>query len=206
MGVDPTNVFRDGDGASDAARHHYASQVTGKQDLARRNLLKERERDAERRRGCTGGGRCVAASLAVHPSHGGGAGGRQRPSSPAEAGARLEVAISPRSRRDLAALSPQQVSLDYFIQGFCLSSLTLRGSAFYNSAASRTAAFRAFIGANATAPLCRCRAGDACGCQGGGRGSRGGGPRVEPPPCAAEVARGGSCQGKVCGLARCNLV
>ena len=110
------------------------------------------------------------------------------------------------SRRDLAALSPQQVSLDYFIQGFCLSSLTLRGSAFYNSAASRTAAFRAFIGANATAPLCRCRAGDACGCQGGGRGSRGGGPRVEPPPCAAEVARGGSCQGKVCGLARCNLV
>jgi len=138
VGVDPTNVFRDGDYASDAARRHYASQVTGKQDLARRNLLK--------------------------------------------------------------------VSLDYFIQGFCLSSLTLRGSAFYNSAASRTAAFRAFIGANATAPLCRCRAGDACGCQGGGRGSRGGGPRAKPPPCAAEVARGGSCQHQVCGLARCNLV
>jgi len=42
-GVDPTNVFRDGDGSStDASRKHYREQKTGRQDLQERNLIKVR--------------------------------------------------------------------------------------------------------------------------------------------------------------------
>eukprot|EP00965_Chrysotila_dentata_P211012 6186234-Pleurochrysis_carterae.AAC.2 len=35
-----------------------------------------------------------------------------------------------------------QVSLDYFIQGFCLSAICLRPSAFYGAAAARTSPLR----------------------------------------------------------------
>lgn len=37
------------------------------------------------------------------------------------------------------------MSLDYYIQGFCLSALTLRPSAFYNAAGRRTAVLRGAI-------------------------------------------------------------
>ena len=43
-----------------------------------------------------------------------------------------------------------QVSLDYYIQGFCRSALTLRPSAFYNAAGRRTAAIMPSIYKNAT--------------------------------------------------------
>lgn len=40
------------------------------------------------------------------------------------------------------AVLGSQVSLDYFIQGFCLSSMTLRPSAFYAAAGLRTSALK----------------------------------------------------------------
>ena len=36
--------------------------------------------------------------------------------------------------QDLAEQNLIKVSLDYFVQGFCLSSMTLRPSAFYGAA------------------------------------------------------------------------
>ena len=49
-------------------------------------------------------------------------------------------------------------SLDYFIQGFCLSSLTLCAAPPFKAPPPHRRLPRVFIGANATAPS-RCRAG-----------------------------------------------
>lgn len=126
-GVDPTNVFRDGDTTSSESRVHYKGQVTGKQDLQERNLIK--------------------------------------------------------------------VSLDYYLQGFCVTSLVLRSSAFYAAAVARTDPLRPMIIANATSRLV-----------------------PKPGTCAQLLHRIGqadsagmvrsslaACQPHECNLRRCNL-
>ena len=54
-------------------------------------------------------------------------------------------------RQDLAERNLIKVSLDYYLQGFCLASLTLRPSAFYGAATLRTAALRPALVDNVTA-------------------------------------------------------
>ena len=51
-------------------------------------------------------------------------------------------------QQDLVERNKLKVSLDFFIQGFCLTSLTLRPSAFYGTASARTASLRSHIWRN----------------------------------------------------------
>jgi hypothetical protein len=89
-----------------------------------------------------------------------------------------------------------QVSLDYYIQGFCLSSLTLRPSAFYAAAGLRTTAVRAAIWHAVRANMSADAVAAAPGCVTvvGGR-SLGG---HHPPPLDV-------CQEQICRLTDCNL-
>lgn len=54
-------------------------------------------------------------------------------------------------KQDLDERNLIKVSLDYYLQGFCASSLVLRSSAFYSAAVARTEIVRPFLLANATA-------------------------------------------------------
>lgn len=54
-------------------------------------------------------------------------------------------------KQDLNERNLIKVSLDYYLQGFCASSLVLRSSAFYSAAVARTEMVRPFLIANATA-------------------------------------------------------
>lgn len=84
------------------------------------------------------------------------------------------------------------MSLDYYIQGFCLSSLTLRPSAFYAAASLRTAAVRPAIWMAVRANM-----------SAGATGST--------PACVAEGTRRGehpglnACQMELCSISGCNL-
>ena len=108
-------------------------------------------------------------------------------------------------RQDLADRNLIKVSLDYYIQGFCLSSMTLRPSAFYAAAGLRTAALKGAITSAALRNLSRAPAG-----------------LTARPKCVGEalstlaasvasVAPGHAdmgidrCQQELCGLYGCNL-
>lgn len=91
--------------------------------------------------------------------------------------------------QDLAERNLIKVSLDYYIQGFCLTSMTLRPSAFYGAASVRTAAVRAAIWRNVSDGW-RADAGRSTPCSGGGFDG---------------THAMGDCQRKVCGLSSCNL-
>ena len=95
------------------------------------------------------------------------------------------------------ALLPWQVSLDYYIQGFCLSSLTLRPSAFYAAANIRTVAIRSAIWHSTSANASAAKAKRPPSCVGDGGGGRNG-RRGAPPSLDA-------CQLQLCGLSDCNL-
>ena len=92
-------------------------------------------------------------------------------------------------KQDLAERNLVKVSLDYFIQGFCLSSMTLRPSAFYAAAMQRTAVLRAHI-ADSVASAASANATT------GGPGGR--------PGVAQCLGRDG-CQRDLCGWHSCNL-
>jgi len=105
-------------------------------------------------------------------------------------GIKLRQAIG---KQDLSERNLIKVSLDYYIQGFCLSSLTLRPSAFYGAAGMRTGAIRAALWTSLrqASP-----------------------PSLQPPAggrSAAQCTRGDhmgleACQSEVCGLTACNLL
>lgn len=57
------------------------------------------------------------------------------------------------ARQELAERNLIKVSLDYFIQGFCLSAMTLRPSAFYAAATLRTGVLKEHIWRNITKAL-----------------------------------------------------
>ena len=95
--------------------------------------------------------------------------------------------------QDLSERNLIKVSLDYYIQGFCLSSLTLRPSAFYAAAGLRTVSIRGAIWNSIRANLTeRARTVACVATEAEGR-RRGG-----PPPLDA-------CQWDLCGLRDCNL-
>ena len=103
--------------------------------------------------------------------------------------------VRPLSRR--RELNLIKVSLDYYIQGFCLSSMTLRPSAFYAAAGLRTSAIRGAIWRHVLANL---TAGKAAMPVGGER----------MPSCVRdEPDRPGAsldaCQREMCGVDSCNL-
>ena len=92
------------------------------------------------------------------------------------------------------------MSLDYYIQGFCLSSLTLRPSAFYAAAGLRTNSIRDAIwrGLRTRAEINGTSSGgggDGAPCAGAGGGGR---RRGAIPPLDA-------CQSELCGIHDCNL-
>ena len=91
-------------------------------------------------------------------------------------------------KQDLSERNLIKVSLDYYIQGFCLSSLTLRPSAFYGAASARTAAIRAAIWSHVLA-----NASSAAGA----------GARRCAPRDTARLSLE-ACQHEVCGIRDCN--
>ena len=114
-------------------------------------------------------------------------------------------------KQDLSERNLIKVSLDYYIQGFCLSSLTLRPSAFYGAAGARTGALRASLWRNvllnqsATATMAAAATATPAG--------------VSPQQlarCRAEVDVLGrkpkrapqldACQDALCGISQCNLL
>lgn len=96
-----------------------------------------------------------------------------------KSGARQGVAA-----QDLADRNLLKVSLDFYIQGFCLSSLTLRPSAFYGAANMRTRAIRAQIWQGAAAAAAASEP----------RGSA---------PCLRRAARDAKRSGDAPGLSEC---
>ena len=98
-------------------------------------------------------------------------------------------------KQDLQERNLIKVSLDYYLQGFCVTSLVLRSSAFYAAAVARTDPLRPMIIANATSRLV-----------------------PKPGTCAQLLHRIGqadsagmvrsslaACQPHECNLRRCNL-
>jgi hypothetical protein len=96
--------------------------------------------------------------------------------------------------QDLSERNLIKVSLDYFIQGFCLSAMTLRPSAFYAAAGLRTSAIRRAIWRAVVANL-----------------SASASSRL--PACGARTLQASSqgtpsldaCQRELCGVDACNL-
>ena len=100
-------------------------------------------------------------------------------------------------RQDLAERNLIKVSLDYYIQGFCLSSITLRPSAFYAAAGLRTVAIRGAIWHAVRANLTAQRAAAP--------------PAAALPACMSQGTRRHdhpgleACQLELCGISACNL-
>ena len=101
------------------------------------------------------------------------------------------------AKQDLSELNLIKVSLDYYIQGFCLSSMTLRPSAFYAAAGLRTSAIRGAVWDHVLANLTV------------GKKAAAGGGRM--PSCMTEQAGSrpasslDACQREICGVDSCNL-
>ena len=105
-------------------------------------------------------------------------------------------------RQDLADRNLIKVSLDYYIQGFCLSSMTLRPSAFYAAAGLRTAALKGAITSAALRNLSRAPAGLTARpkCVGEALSTLAAG--VAPGHADMGIDR---CQRELCGVYGCNL-
>ena len=105
-------------------------------------------------------------------------------------------------RQDLADRNLIKVSLDYYIQGFCLSSMTLRPSAFYAAAGLRTAALKGAITSAALRNLSRAPAGLTARpkCLGEALSTLADG--VAPGHADVGIDR---CQRELCGVYGCNL-
>ena len=88
--------------------------------------------------------------------------------------------------QDLAEQNLIKVSLDFFIQGFCVAAMTLRPSAFYHAATTRTESFRHIMVANATASS--------------GRTLRGCAARVQTPTISSVSL----CRWERCNYRSCN--
>lgn len=68
------------------------------------------------------------------------------------------------ARQDLAERNLVKVSLDYYIQGFCLAALTMRPSAFYNAASRRLDAVRVAVWANVSQGVAAARSSSTRSC------------------------------------------
>lgn len=93
--------------------------------------------------------------------------------------------------QDLSERNLIKVSLDYYIQGFCLSSLTLRPSAFYRAAAQRTLAMRSLLWRGVIEVNTTTAGMDAC-------------RRAEQHPRSGLLGIE-ACQRTLCGISNCNL-
>jgi hypothetical protein len=105
-------------------------------------------------------------------------------------------------RQDLADRNLIKVSLDYYIQGFCLSSMTLRPSAFYAAAGLRTAALKGAITSAALRNLSRAPAGLTARPKCLGEALSTLADAVAPGHADVGIDR---CQRELCGVYGCNL-
>tara|TARA_B100000513_G_scaffold195678_1_gene126957 strand:+ start:280 stop:1992 length:1713 start_codon:yes stop_codon:yes gene_type:complete len=111
-------------------------------------------------------------------------------------------------RQELVEKNLLKVSLDYFIQGFCLSSLTLRPSAFYAAAVKRTRVLKEYMvkNMNWTSRGAAARGAAARGAAAIGAAARGAAARSEHASASGCMQSGriNTCVKRRCHLASCS--